>query len=55
MTIFRDILILIGAAAILFGCWQLHPAMAWILGGALLFIGGIAFVAYDEQKKRGRR
>lgn len=51
----KDAIIIAGAVCMVVGAWKLSPAVAWIIGGAFLFIGGVVFVAYDEQKKRGRK
>lgn len=51
----KDSIILIGAVCVLTGAWQVYPPAAWIIGGMFLFIGGIVYVTYDEQKKRGRK
>ena len=40
MEYLRDILLLIGAALLLFGCWQVFPPSSWIIGGV-----GVIYVA----------
>ena len=52
----RDtIIITAGCTCVLIGAWQAYAPAAWIVGGAMLFIGGVVWAAYDEQKKRGQR
>jgi hypothetical protein len=35
-----DVLLLVGAAAVMRGCWLVAPALGWIVGGALAIFAG---------------
>ena len=37
-----DLLLLIGCAAITYGTWQFSPPLAWIVGGFLALLWGVA-------------
>jgi hypothetical protein len=46
LNIVCDGALLTGAAAVIFGVWQIHPPSAWIVGGALAMIGALRVARY---------
>ena len=42
MRIATDVALLAGTAAIVYGVYQLEPAIAWIVGGGFALVGALA-------------
>ena len=52
LVLFKAILFLGGLAAVVYGCWLIHPASAYVFGGLLLVL--FAFVT-DTSGQRDKR
>lgn len=41
MNLLFDVAVLVGLGGVTYGCYQLHPIVAWLVGGAALVAFGV--------------